>query len=247
MVPQRVEGRRPQDGNRGRQLERVDLVHQRPRDAAVADVRRVGPGGHQQDVYAVPRQAVGQRMRIAELVQLPLDLARLGQHAGLRVAQRFPGPVQHARIVAGDPQVQLAVLFVGGRVEQAAGGPVAGQGQKRLLAPGFQRVPKPLGMIGFRGKGIIEKRFQVPAQLADQVAVRAAHDREPSRGRHAYRPDRLAVRQPNHLKLGGIALVDVAHNQRFHPHAPTRRVDRSRKVPGTAPVSTTPARLSRRL
>ncbi len=116
----------------------------------------------------VPRQPVGQWMRIAQPVQLPLDLAGPRQHAGFRVAQRFPRPIQHARVVAGDLQLKLAVLLASRRIEQAARGPVAEQGPKRLLAPGFQRIPQPLGMIRLSGG------TDNPETLPDTSAARAS-------------------------------------------------------------------------
>ena len=101
-------------------------------------------------------------MRIAEPVQLPLDLAGPSQYACFRIAQRFPGPIQNGWVIAGDPQLQLAVLLARGGVEQAPRGALAEEGQEGLLAPGFQGFPNALGVLGFRREGVIEKRFQIP-------------------------------------------------------------------------------------
>ncbi|MCY2995425.1 MAG: hypothetical protein NTY19_47305 [Planctomycetota bacterium] len=169
-------------------------------------------------------------MRIAEPVQLPLDLAGPSQYACFRISQRFPGPIQNGWVIAGDPQLQLAVLLARGGVEQASRGAFAEQGQEGLLAPGFQGLKNAFGVLGFRREGVIEKRFQIPTQFPDQVAVGASRHREPDRGRHADRPQALAVCQTHDLKLGGIALVDMSNDQRFHRQAPIQREDRSRKT-----------------
>ena len=65
-----VEGGRSQERHRGRKLKLADLVHQRPRDAPVTDVGRIRARGHQQDVYAIPRQPVGDRVWIAQLDEI---------------------------------------------------------------------------------------------------------------------------------------------------------------------------------
>jgi hypothetical protein len=61
-------------------------------------------------------------LRVAEPVQPALDLAGLSKVAKLGIAQRFPRPRQHTRVVTGNLQVKPRLVLGGGGVEHAPRG-----------------------------------------------------------------------------------------------------------------------------
>ncbi len=216
VLPQAVERRGSQHAHRRRQVSVFDQLDQAAGDGAVRHVLAHGPGRHQQDVDPVFGQFLGKRQRVGHLVEPPPDLALRGNPASLGVVERLPGPGQHARVVARDVEVQVceAVLrSLGVPLDAFA---AVEECFKGLLSPCLQGGLHPLGAVGVWREGVVEKVFEIPAQLPHQVAVGASFDGEAVRRGHRRRVGRLAVASTNNQELGRITVGDVADNEILH-------------------------------
>jgi hypothetical protein len=139
----------------GRQIPLADQLDERAGNRAQSHIARVGSRGHRQDVHAVARQALVERRRAGDLVDAALDLAGLGEKAGVLILHRLPGPREDAGIVTGDLEGEAVIapvlLGVAQEVRPLA---VVEQGVEGLAAPIFQGVKYPVGVLGFRGEGV---------------------------------------------------------------------------------------------
>jgi len=78
MPTQLIEGRRPEQLDLSRGLFSSDKLAQRPRDGAEAHILlTVRPSYHEKDVDSILRKRIRERLRIADFVQAPFDLAGL--------------------------------------------------------------------------------------------------------------------------------------------------------------------------
>jgi hypothetical protein len=96
VLPEPVEGRRPQNVDGGGEALFLDQLHQ----GAVLYVALIRAGGDEEDIDPVPGQIAGDVHRVANPVEPALDPARVGEEAGLGVVEGLPGPGEHSRIVA---------------------------------------------------------------------------------------------------------------------------------------------------
>src|SRR5208337_780494 len=151
----------------------------------------------------------------------PLDLAGLGQLAHLGIVERLPGPAEHLGVVARNQEVERFVPLARGVVEDLAAPAVAEEFVEGFHAPPPQRVPHALGVFGLGWERIIQKRFQIPAQLTHQVAVGTPLDREANRRGNGHRLGAARVLGTDRLKLGRITRFYVPDEECIHAKAPT--------------------------
>ena len=216
-----LERRRAEDRHLRGEVLLVDQLDQRPRDRAVADVALIRPGGDEEDVDLVLGPQLTDLVGLAHGVEPPLDLARLGQLARLGIVERLPGPAEHLGVVARNQEVERFVPLARGIVEDLAAPAVAEEFVEGFHAPPPQRVPHALGVFGLGRERIIQKPFQIPAQLAHQVAVGTPLDREANRRGNGHRLGAASVLGTDRLKLGRITRFYVPDEECIHAKAPT--------------------------
>ena len=221
VLPEVLERRRAEDRHLRGEVLLVDQLDQRPRDRAVADVALIRPGGDEEDVDLVLGPRLTDLVGLAHGVEPPLDLARLGQLAHLRIVERLPGPAEHLGVVARNQEVERFVPLARGIVEDLAAPAVAEEFVEGFHAPPPQRVPHALGVFGLGRERIIQKPFQIPAQLAHQVAVGTPLDREANRRGNGHRLGAASVLGTDRLKLGRITRFYVPDEECIHAKAPT--------------------------
>ena len=214
-----LERRRAEDRHLRGEVVLVDQLDQRPRDRAVEDVGRIRPGGDEEDVDLVVGPRVADPVGPVHGVEPPLDLARLGQLARLRIVERLPGPAEHLGVVARNQEVKRFVPLARGIVENLAAPAVAEEFVEGFHAPPPQRIAHVLGVFGLGRERIIQKPFQIPAQLAHQVAVGTPLDREANRRGNGHRLGAASV-LGDRLKLGRITRFDVPDEECIHAKAP---------------------------
>ena len=138
LLAKGVERRRAEDRDAGGQAVLLDLLDQGAGDGAVLHVGLEGPGRDEQDIEPVVWEALGQGRRVRHVVELPLDVAFLGEITTLGVVQGLPGPGQDGRLIGDDSQLQVL-----GAVPDDVAVPVAGhaameEGLEGVRAPGFE-------------------------------------------------------------------------------------------------------------
>jgi hypothetical protein len=97
----------PQQPDVDRKLLLLDDRKQGPGQRTKPHIALVRAGGHQQEIDAVPRQALMQRRGIVLLAELPFDDTVVRECPGLRVAQCLPGPGQDAGVIGRDLERQV--------------------------------------------------------------------------------------------------------------------------------------------
>lgn len=138
------------------------------REALVLDEVDERAGDDEQDIDAVLREA-GERGGILDFIDAAFDLAFVGEVVGLGIVERFPGPGEGVRIVGTD-------LENAGLVEPGGGVAAVEELVETLRVPGFEGVEDGFGVGGFRGEGVVEELFEVPAEFGHQVGVGAVCD-----------------------------------------------------------------------
>ena len=179
MLTEPVEGWRPQDVDMSRETLLPDELHQRAGQRTVAHISFIRAGGDKQDVDTILRQLFGKSNRVSNPVEPPFNLAGLGKKADFRIMKSFPWPGQYVGIVARNLQTEVLVASLHCHIIEPSS---AASGKKGLVSgcpPLPQRILNVFRAVGFRGEGIVQEAFEIPAQFGHEVALRAAFHGRP--------------------------------------------------------------------
>ena len=138
LLAEGIERGRTQDRHAGGEPVRLDLLDQGAGDGTVLHIALEGPGGDQQDIEPVAREIVGQGQRVGHVIELPLDVALVGQVAPLGVMEGLPRPSQDRGLVGDDAQLQVLRAIPHRVVIPVPGLARVEQGLEGVRAPGFQ-------------------------------------------------------------------------------------------------------------
>jgi hypothetical protein len=214
VLTQAIEGRGPQHRDPCGKPPLFDQIHQRPGQRAVFHIPLIGPSSDEQNVDMVLRQLGGQVNR-TDAIEPSFNATGGRQGSHLRISQGLPGPGQDARIVTDDLQMQLLQPRTGRIAIEVPPRAGAEQGREGLRPPGLETRLYRLCACRLRRKGIVEKGFEIPTQLAAQLPLRArTHHRPPHRRCHrglVLRTPAIGVR--HHKPLRAFQLTD---NQTVH-------------------------------
>jgi hypothetical protein len=175
MLPQvlakLVEGGRTQNVHVRRQLLGLNQLNQRASDGTITHIVLKGTADDQQDVDAIVGE-IGGGLRTGKLVEVALQAPLVREvAAGLRIVQCLPGPGENVGIVGSN-------LQDGGVAKPIPGIATVEERVESLRSPGAKGVEDVVGVIGFRMERVVEKLFQIPAQLAHERRVGTAFHRE---------------------------------------------------------------------
>ena len=90
---------------------------------------------------------MGQGAGVTDAIELSLDATGMGQEGSdFLVKERFPRPGEHLRVVTGDPQMKMGVIFSGGSIEHSRTRSATHQTVERFFHPIsaalFERAPR---------------------------------------------------------------------------------------------------------